>query len=128
MSEKCPESVPDTGDIAGTLSGHFSDTLECGAGWPRGHPPDTPSDTPIFGDTPSDTPGHTRPRRARETPVRGRRCLNESLGLQAPWLPKGPSRTKNTTDSKFTIRSKFATAIVEHDGGHFETTVFKRKL
>ena len=37
-------------------------------------------------------------------------------------IPKGPSRTKNTTDSKFTIRSKFATAIVKHYGGHFETT------
>ena len=40
-------------------------------------------------------------------------------------VPKGPSRTKNTTDSKFTIRSKFATAIVKHYGGHFETTIFK---
>ena len=43
-------------------------------------------------------------------------------------LPKGPSRTKNTTDSKFTIRSKFATAIVKHYGGHFETTISKGKL
>ena len=43
-------------------------------------------------------------------------------------LPKGPSRTKFTTDSKFTIRSKFATAIVKHYGGHFETTIFKGKL
>ena len=43
-------------------------------------------------------------------------------------IPKGPSRTKNTTDSKFTIRSKFATAIVKHYGGHFETTIFKGKL
>ena len=41
---------------------------------------------------------------------------------------KGPSRTKSTTDSKFTIRSKFATAIVKHYGGHFETTIFKGKL
>ena len=40
-------------------------------------------------------------------------------------IPKGPSRTKNTTDSKFTIRGKFATAIVKHYGGHFETTIFK---
>ena len=43
-------------------------------------------------------------------------------------FPKGPSRTKNTMDSKFTIRSKFATAIVKHYGGHFETTIFKGKL
>ena len=42
--------------------------------------------------------------------------------------PKGPSRTKSTTDSKFTIRSKFATAIVKRYGGHFETTIFKGKL
>ena len=38
-------------------------------------------------------------------------------------LPKAPSRTKFTTDSKFTIRSIFATAIVKHYGGHFETTM-----
>ena len=43
-------------------------------------------------------------------------------------LPKGPSRTKNTTDSTFTIRSKFATAIVKHYGRHFENTFFKGKL
>ena len=42
-----------------------------------------------------------------------------------PRVPKGPSRTKNTTDSKFTIRSKFATAIVKYYGGHCETTIFK---
>ena len=42
-------------------------------------------------------------------------------------VPKGPSRTTNTTDSKFTIRSTFATAIVKHYGGHFETTNFKGK-
>ena len=42
--------------------------------------------------------------------------------------PKGPSHTKNTTDSKFTIHSKFATAMVKHYGGHFETTIFKGKL
>ena len=33
-----------------------------------------------------------------------------------------------TTDSKFAIRSKFATAIVKHYAGHFETTTFKGKL
>ena len=43
-------------------------------------------------------------------------------------MPKGPSRTKFTTDSKFTIRSKFATAIVKHYSGHFDTTFFKGKL
>ena len=29
---------------------------------------------------------------------------------------------------KFAIHSKFATAIVKHYGGHFETTIFKEKL
>ena len=38
------------------------------------------------------------------------RHINFFLGAQ----PKGSSRSKNTTDSKFTIRSKFATAIVKH--------------
>ena len=42
--------------------------------------------------------------------------------------PKGPSRTKNTTDGKFTICSEFTTAIVIHYCGHFETTIFKGKL
>ena len=41
--------------------------------------------------------------------------------------PKGPSRTKNTRDSKFIFRSKFATTIVKHYGGHFETTIFQGK-
>ena len=40
-------------------------------------------------------------------------------------LPKGPFRTKNTTDSKFITGSQFTTAIVKHYGGHFETTIFK---
>ena len=40
-------------------------------------------------------------------------------------VPKGASRTKFTTDSKLTIRTQFATAIVKHYGGHFETTIFK---
>ena len=41
---------------------------------------------------------------------------------------KGPSRTKNTTDSKCTTGSQFTTAIVKHYVGHFETTSFKGKL
>ena len=36
---------------------------------------------------------------------------------------KGPSRAKNTTDSKFTIESTFATAILKHYGGRFATTI-----
>ena len=46
----------------------------------------------------------------------------------SPGVPKGPSHTKNTTDTKFTIHSQLATAIVKHYGGHFETTIFKGKL
>ena len=42
-------------------------------------------------------------------------------------VPKGPSCTKITTDSKFTTGSKFATAIVKQYGGHFETTIFEGK-
>ena len=42
--------------------------------------------------------------------------------------PLGPSRTKNTTDSKFTIRSKVATAIVKHYGRHLETTIFSKEI
>ena len=39
--------------------------------------------------------------------------------------PKGPSRTKNTTDKKFTIAVvNSLPAIVKHYGGHFETTIF----
>ena len=44
------------------------------------------------------------------------------------WLPKGPSRTKNTTDCKFTIRSKFATAIVKHYRARFYTPFGERTL
>ena len=64
-SPECQKGVPDT---LGTLSGYFLDTPEPE---PKGRdtPWDTPSDTPVFGDTPRDT----RARRARETPVAGRR-------------------------------------------------------
>ena len=61
-----------------------------------------------------------------KTPVQLSFCIAASL--RPLWPPKGPSRTKNTTDSKFTIRSKFATAIVKHYEGHFETTILKGKL
>ena len=78
VSKKCPESVP---GVSGTpfwpfltLSGHFLDTPEPGARrapeTPRRTLPRTP---PVFGDTLGDTPGTLRARRARETPVAGRR-------------------------------------------------------
>ena len=59
----------------------------------------------------------------RETGVkRWRKMVAPQFGA---CFPKDPPVRKNTTDSKFTIRSKFATAIVKHYGGHFETTIFK---
>ena len=62
---KCPWSVPENGGCPS----------ECPTGCPRG--PSGPGDTPS--DTPLDTPhfgGHSRARRARETPVPGRRDRN----------------------------------------------------
>ena len=62
--KRCPEH---SGETLGTLFGHS------GARGPKGLG-DTPSDTPSG--APSDTPhfrGHSRARRARETPVAGRR-------------------------------------------------------
>ena len=55
-------------------------------------------------------------------------CTDPRAKLPDYGLPKGPSRTKNTTERKFTIRSKFTTAKVKHYGGHFETTSFKGKV
>ena len=73
MSKRCPGH---SGDTLGTLFGHSGARGLKGRG---DTPADTPPDTPIFGGTPSDTPGDTRARRARETPVGGRRCLNYSI-------------------------------------------------
>ena len=61
----------------------------------------------------------------------GEKSANEERAIASNCeqvCPKDPPRTKNTTDSKFTIRRKFATAIVKHYSGHFETTIFKRKF
>ena len=44
----------------------------------------------------------------------GVQVLREARLILLHEEPKGPSRTKNTTDSKFTIRGKFATAIVQN--------------
>ena len=40
--------------------------------------------------------------------------------------PKGPSRTKNTTDSKFTTGSKFASAIVKPGKADFGTGTVRK--
>ena len=74
MSPECPGHLFDT-------RGHSRDTfwtlLSPGAEGPRrhpvGHPPRTP---PVFGDTLGDTPETLRARRARKTPVAGRRDRN----------------------------------------------------
>ena len=62
VSPKCPGHLFDT---SGTLSGHLLDT-----------PPDTRSDTSIFGDTPSDTARDTLGLKGPKPPVGGRGCLN----------------------------------------------------
>ena len=63
-------------DTPGTLSGHL-DTLGPGARRVSGTPRRTlPRKPPIFGDTLGENPGTLRARRARETPVAGRRDRN----------------------------------------------------
>ena len=42
-------------------------------------------------------------------------------------VPKGPSRTKNSTESKFSTGSKFATAVAKQYGECSEMLVFSRK-
>ena len=66
-SAECQKGVPDT---LGTLAGHSVARGPGNISW------DTPSDTPVFGDTLGDAPRDTRARRARETPIAGRRDRN----------------------------------------------------
>ena len=66
VSRECLRSVWDT---FLTLRRHSRDTFWTLWSGPQDTSWDTPSDTPVFGDTPRDT----RARRARETPVAGRR-------------------------------------------------------
>ena len=72
VSRECPRSVKKVSrtlrDTLGTLFGHSG----------RRTFPRTP---PIFGDTLGDTPGTLRARRARETPVAGRRDRNPKSAL-----------------------------------------------
>ena len=56
--------------VSGVFGVLIFDTLETLFGHPVG------SDTPVLGDTLGDTPRDTRARRARETPVAGRRDRN----------------------------------------------------
>ena len=90
---ECPKSVPRVSpecpghlfDTPRTLSGHFSDTPETGARRALQTPRRTlPRAPPVFGDTLGDTPGALRARRARETPVPGRRVLNSLIKEAAP--------------------------------------------
>ena len=74
MSESVPGGSGHLFDTPGTLSGHFLGTPEPGARRAPGTPCRTlPRTPPIFRDTLGDTPGTLRARRARETPVAGRR-------------------------------------------------------
>ena len=92
---ECPKSVPRVFpeclgylfDTPGTLSGHSFDTPEPpgAAKGPGDTPWDTLSDTPPFSGTLSETlPGTTRARRARETPVAGRRDRKHCIYLATP--------------------------------------------
>ena len=86
MSRECSRSVRDTFlTLRGHSRGTFWTLRSLGPKAPGDTPPDTLSDTPILGDTPSDTPGDTRARRARETPVKGRRCLKPRGGIAPFW-------------------------------------------
>ena len=58
-----------------TLRGHSQDTFWTLWGPGRDTPPDTLSDTPIFGDTLSDTPRDTSGPKAPKPPVGGWGCL-----------------------------------------------------
>ena len=50
-----------------------------------------------------------------------------SKDLLHPLLPKGPSRTKNSTESRFSTGSKFATAVAKWYGECSEMLVFLGK-
>ena len=96
------KGVPDT---PGTLSGYFLDTPEPGARralqTPRRTLPRTP---PVFWDTLGDTPGTLRARRARETPVPGRRVPNYWTLLN---VIQEPSKGGFSKSDKHTRTAKF---------------------
>ena len=85
VSPECPGYLFDT---PVTLSGHFLDTPESGARRALQTPRRTLTQTPpVFRDTLRDTPGTLRARRARETPVPGRRVPKLYPPIRAPfWL------------------------------------------
>ena len=81
---ECPKGVPrvspECPDTFLTLRGHSRDTFWTlrlrGPEGPRDTPPDTLSDTPIFGDTLLDTPRDTSGPKGPKPPVGGWACLN----------------------------------------------------
>ena len=83
---ECPESVPRVSPECQKGVPDFLDTPEPGV---RRAPETTrrtlPRTPPIFGDTLGDTPGTLRARRARETPVAGRRDRNTSTTFFMIW-------------------------------------------
>ena len=52
---------------------------------------------------------------------------NGNIPDSAPHPPKGPSRTKNSTESQVSTGSKFATAVRKRYGECSEVLVFLRK-
>ena len=90
VSRECLRSVKKvsghSGDTLGTPFGHFGAR---GPKGPRDTPPDTLSDTPIFGDTLSDTPRDTSSPKGPKPPVEGWGCLNTCWG---DFLSKSRSR------------------------------------
>ena len=113
VSKKCPESVP---GVSKRCPGHSGNTLgtpfgHSGARTPKGPGRRTlPRTPPVFGDTLGDTPGTLRARRARETPVAGRRDRNTNLqfNLGLPPIPeREPESVQNRTFAHF-LRKKCA--------------------
>ena len=98
---ECPKSVPGVSEKCRvTLRGHSRDTFwtlrSPGPEGLLGTPPRTLRRTPRFSGTLRQTlPGTLGPRRARETPVRGRRCLNEWWCI----LFSGPSTVAKGTQT-----------------------------
>ena len=91
VSKKCPKSVP---GVSKRCPGHSGHTLfgHSGARGPKGPgdtPSDTPPDTPHFRGHSQAHSGTLRTRRARETPVAGRRDRNPSSGT-----PSSPLRCR----------------------------------
>ena len=110
---KCPRSVPESvRDTFLTLWGHSRDTFWTLRSGPRGHPVGHSLGHPPFSGTLSGTlraPGTLRARRARETPVAGRRdrkfCHVRVFQLRTQRILKGYFNLK-TCKAKITLQGQ----------------------